>query len=156
MKNKFLKSIIAGLVATAVMTIVGMLAPYLGLPKINPAQMLSGMLSVPVALGFVMHFIIGLIFAATYVYWFNQRVSIHSKLLKGALFGIAVFVFAQIMLFVMSQIMPMPEGGEETNMMLMMLASLIGHIVYGIFVALLVPGRESAPNTGEKMQTATA
>lgn len=44
MKSKIAQTIIAGLIATAVMTIVGLMAPYIGLPKINPAAMLSAMM----------------------------------------------------------------------------------------------------------------
>ncbi len=38
-------------------------------------------------------------------------------------------------MFIIGKMMPMPQD----NMMLMMLGSLIGHLVYGIVVALIVP-----------------
>jgi len=137
MKSKIAQTIISGLVATAVMTGVGLMAPYMGLPKMNPAEMLSGMIGVPIMVGYLMHFMIGVIFAASYVYLFNPKVHINSKFLKGIVFGFAVFVFAQVMLFIIGKIMPMPM--PQDNMMIMMLGSLIGHLVYGIVVALLVP-----------------
>jgi len=137
MKSKIAQSIIAGLVATAVMTGVGLMAPYMGLPKMNPAEMLSGMMGVSLMVGYLMHFMIGIIFAAVYVYLFNPKVSISNKILKGALFGFAVFVFAQVMMFIIGKMMPMPM--PQDNMTLMMLGSLIGHLVYGIVVALIVP-----------------
>ena len=77
----------------------------------------------PIMVGYLMHFMIGIIFAAVYVYFFNPKVYIHSKLAKGALFGFAVFVFAQVMMFIIGKIMPMPKSND--NMMLMMLGSLI-------------------------------
>ena len=137
MKSKISQSIIAGMVATAVMTGFMFLAPMMGLPKMNPAEMLSGMMGVPVIAGYLMHFMIGVIFAAAYVYLFNPKVRIQSKLVKGILFGFAVFIFAQLMLFIIGKMMPMPM--PQDNMMLMMLGSLIGHLVYGIVVALVVP-----------------
>ncbi len=137
MKSKIAQAIISGLVATAVMTGVGLMAPYMGLPKMNPAEMLSGMMGVPLIAGYLMHFMIGIIFAAAYVYLFNPKVLIENKLLKGGLFGLSVFIFAQIMMFIIGKLMPMPM--MEGNMMLMMLGSLIGHLVYGIVVALIVP-----------------
>ncbi len=73
MKSKIAQSIIAGLVATAVMTGVGLMGPFMGLPKMNPAEMLSGMMGVPVIVGYLMHFMIGVIFAAAYVYLFNPK-----------------------------------------------------------------------------------
>ncbi len=63
MENKLGRSILAGIVATAIMTVVGVIAPYMGLPKMNPAEMLSGMLGVSPVLGWLMHFMIGIIFA---------------------------------------------------------------------------------------------
>lgn len=134
MKSKITQTILAGLVATAVMTGFMFLAPMMGLPKMNPAEMLSGMMGVPLMVGYLMHFMIGVIFAAAYVYLFNPKVHISSKILKGALFGFTVFIFAQVMMFIIGKMMPMPQD----NMMLMMLGSLIGHLVYGIVVALIV------------------
>ena len=135
MKSKIAQSIIAGMVATAVMTGFMFLAPIMGLPKMNQAEMLSGMMGVPLMVGYLMHCMIGIIFAAVYVYLFNPKVRIQSKLLKGSLFGFAVFIFAQVMIFIIGKLMPMAED----NMMLIMLGSLIGHLVYGIVVALIVP-----------------
>ena len=137
MKSKIAQSVIAGLVATAVMTGFIFLAPMMGLSKMNPAEMLSGMMGVPLMVGYLMHCMIGIIFAAAYVYLFNPKVRIQSKLVKGSLFGFAVFIFAQVMIFIIGKLMPMPMA--EDNMMLIMLGSLIGHLVYGIVVALIVP-----------------
>lgn len=137
MKSKIAQTILAGMIATGVMTIIGLMAPYMGLPKMNPAEMLSGMMGVSAIAGWAMHFMIGITFAAAYVYFFNPKVHINSKILKGALFGLAVFIFAQVMMFIIGKIMPMPMMGG--NMMRMMLGSLIGHLVYGIVVACIVP-----------------
>ncbi len=137
MKSKIAQFLIAGMVATAVMTGFTFLAPMMGLPKMNPAEMLSGMMGVPIMVGYLMHFMIGVIFAAAYVYLFNPKVHINSKFLKGSLFGFAVFIFAQVMMFIIGKIMPMPM--MEGSMMLMMIGSLIGHLVFGIVVASIVP-----------------
>ncbi len=137
MKSKIAQFLIAGMVATAVMTGFTFLAPMMGLPKMNPAEMLSGMMGVPIMVGYLMHFMIGVIFAAAYVYLFNPKVHINSKFLKGSLFGFAVFIFAQVMMFIIGKMMPMPM--PQDNMMLMMIGSLIGHLVFGIVVALIVP-----------------
>lgn len=133
--SKFLKAVIAGIVATAIMTVVGVMAPYMGLPKMNPAEMLSGMLGVSLALGWIMHFMVGIIFASAYVYWFDPTVRINNAFWKGLVFGLAVFVFAQMMMFLMGMFITMPT---PENPMLMMLGSLIGHFVYGVFVAWVV------------------
>lgn len=136
MKTKIQKSIIAGIVGTAVMTIVMFLAPMMGMPKMNPAAMLSAMMGVPILIGWIMHFMTGIIFALGYVFLLSNLVKkINSKVVKGAIFGIGVFIFAQVMMAIMEAVMggmPAPQG----NMLLMFIGSVMGHLVYGIVTVL--------------------
>lgn len=142
MKPGILKSVIGGIIATIAMTITMFMAPYMGLPEMNAAKMLSDMMHFSIALGWIMHFMIGVIFAITYgqfiIRWLGK---INSKILRGAILGITVFVFAQIMMVIMGAIMPAPKMQVpeiRVNMALMMVGSILGHLVYGIVVALLV------------------
>ena len=66
MQNKITKSITAGIIGTTVMTLFMMIAPMMGMPKMSAPHMLSGMLGVPIAVGWIMHFMIGTIFAFAY------------------------------------------------------------------------------------------
>lgn len=137
MNTKIQKSLLAGLAGTAVMTLVTIIAPMMGMPKMNPVEMLAGMLGAPVIVGWVMHFMIGVIFAVSYNYIFAKLLNkIASPVAKGAVFGIVIFVFAQVMMMAMGAIMggmPAPEGSK----VLMMIGSLMGHIIFGIVVALV-------------------
>ena len=92
--------------------------------------MVAGMLGMPIAVGWVMHFMVGIIFAFAYTYLFKLKIG--SVVLKGALFGIAAFIFAQIMMMMM---MPMPTDGSMT---LIIVGRLMGHIVFGIAIAMVV------------------
>lgn len=152
MTNRFMQAVLAGVVAAAIMSVVEMIAPYMRLPKMNMAEMLSGMLGVSLVLGWIMHFMIGIIFAATYVFWFNPAVKIHSKFWKGLLFGFVVFVFAEIMMWLMGKMLPMPMMGG--NKMLTMLGSLIGHFVYGLVVALIIPFQYAASTKSDRFAAA--
>ena len=137
MQNKIIKSITAGIIGTAVMTLFMMIAPMMGMPKMSAPHMLSGMLGVPIAVGWIMHYMIGTIFAFAYAFFFNNVLKkVSSNILKGAIFGFAVFIFAQIMMAIMGRMMPMPP--MEGSMMLMMIGSIMGHIVFGITVAIFV------------------
>jgi hypothetical protein len=114
---------IAGTIATAIMILIMFIAPMMGMPKMNPAEMLSGMMGVPVIAGWLLHFMIGVIFAAAYVFAFNPMVKTPNKYLKSALFEIAVFIFAPIAMFVMGLVFgeaPATEG----NMMLLVVGSI--------------------------------
>lgn len=140
MQNKIQQSVISGVVATIVMSLLMMLGAAMGMPKMSPPDMLAGMMKVPVAAGWVMHFIIGIIFAAGYVFLFNNWLKkISNKLLRGAVYGIVAFIVAQISFPVLGAIfgdagMLEPEG----SMALLMIGSVMGHVVFGIVIALIV------------------
>jgi hypothetical protein len=137
MNTKLIQSLIAGIIATAVMTFIMFVAPLMGMPKMNPAAMLSRMMGMPILVGWLAHFMIGVIFAATYVYFLNSKIRIANKIVKGMVFGFIVFIFAQIAMAVMGALigeLPEPEG----SMIMMMIGSIMGHLVFGIFVALTV------------------
>lgn len=133
MNTKIQKSILAGIIGTAVMTAVMMVAPMMGMPKMSPPEMLAGMLGLPVFAGWLMHFMIGILFAFAYTYLCIFKWKISNVWLKGAVFGIIAFVFAQIMMAIMGAIMPMPK--MEGSMMLTMIGSLMGHILFGMAVS---------------------
>ncbi len=80
MTHKLGRSILAGFVATAVMTVLMLMAPMMGMPEMNPADMMSGMLGVSPLLA------------------------------KGLLYGFIVFAFTRGMMFLMSRIMAMPSN----------------------------------------------
>ena len=138
MSDKIKQSLIGGIVATAAMTLITWMAPLMGFPKMSPPEMLAGMLGLPVFVGWLMHFMIGIIFALAYIFLLQKKLQkIANRYVKGAVFGIIVFVFAQIMMLVMSAMftsMPSPEG----SVALMMFGSVIGHVVYGIVALLFI------------------
>ncbi|RPD99149.1 hypothetical protein EGM88_03930 [Aureibaculum marinum] len=68
MNTKMQRTVLAGIVGTAIMTIIMMIASLMGMPKMSPPQMLSGTLGMPIFVGWGMHFIIGVLFAFTYTY----------------------------------------------------------------------------------------
>lgn len=143
MNTKIQKSILAGLAGSAVMTLVTMVAPMMGMPKMNPAEMLAGMLGAPVIVGWLMHFMIGVIFAFSYTMIFEKLLAkISSPVAKGAVFGIIIFVFAQVMMLAMGAMMKgmaAPEGSKA----LMMIGSLMGHIIFGIVVAVVLKEKKA-------------
>ncbi len=136
MNSSIQKTVFAGIAGTIIMTMVMFIAPLMGLPKMNAAEMLSSMMGLPIAAGWMMHFMIGIVFAFSYSFIYTKFVKKGYALLNGMIFGVAVFVFAQMMMLVMGAIMgsaPKPEGG----MLLNIVGSLIGHIMYGIPVVMI-------------------
>ncbi|WP_310992740.1 DUF6789 family protein [Aequorivita marina] len=133
MNHRIQKSVLAGIIGTAVMTLIIMAAPMMGMPKMSPPNMLAGILGMPVAIGWIMHFMIGIIFALAYTYMIAAKLKVSNHFIKGAIFGVIAFVFAQIMMKLMGMIMPMPA--MEGPMILAAIGSLMGHIIFGMAVA---------------------
>ncbi len=139
MQNKIQTSVVSGIVATIVMTLIMIIGGAMGMPKMSPPDMMSAMMGVPVAMGWVMHFLIGIIFAAMYVFIFSKLLKrISSKYLRGAIYGIIAFILAQVGFPVLDAVfgntMPEPQG----SMVLMMIGSVMGHVIFGIVIAMMV------------------
>lgn len=118
------RAILGGIIGTAVMTIVGLwVAPFMGMPPMNPANMLAGAMGGSMVMGWVGHFAIGTILALIYAVvapWLRGPPAV-----RGALYGIAPFLAAQIM------VMPMMGMPVFSGSFAMAMGSLIGHLTYG-------------------------
>lgn len=127
MKRNWGKAIIAGLVATLVMTAVGLwVAPMMGMPPMNPAEMLAGAMGGSILLGWIGHLMIGVILAIGYAIVAPSLPG--PGWLRGALYGIAPWLLAQVVVIPMMG-MPVFSGSAA-----MAMGSLIGHLVYGAVV----------------------
>ena len=124
------KAILAGIVGTIAMTLLTMMAGAMGL-EMNIPAMLSGFMQVPIIVGWLAHFMIGIVFALVYAYGFAKRLP-GSPAARGALYGLFPFLMAQI------AVMPMMSMGLFTsnapNALMLVLGSLMGHLVYGAVV----------------------
>lgn len=119
---------IAGLVGTLAMTILMLVGPMMGMPKMDMGNMLGPMnpiVALPYWMGWVMHFIIGT--ALTWIYAaFLINILPSDGWKRGVIFSLAPFLMKEI---IVSPMMGMGvfEGGD----MLMIIGSLLGHLVYG-------------------------
>lgn len=140
----------AGIIGTAVMTAVGLwVAPLMGMPPMNPAEMLAGVMGGMMTLGWAAHFMIGVILAVIYAVvapWLPGPPA-----LRGALYGIAPFLVAQIVM------MPMMGMPIFSGSMVLAMGSLIGHLVYGAVVGGVygpVPARSRTTSSGARATAA--
>ena len=141
MKNvNLLKAMIAGIAGTVAMTIVSVyLAPMMGMPKMNPAEMLAGQMGGSMVMGWAGHFMIGIVFAIAYAFVAESLPG--APWLRGALFGIAPWLLAQ------AAVMPMMGMSFFSGSMVMAGGSLIGHVIYGAVVGATYGTQASAPRT---------
>ena len=147
-QHRFGQAIKAGLIAWVVFTVVLYMAPLMGVPKMDVPAMLGGMFGLnSVALGWVMHLMIGLVLALIYAYWFVDLVG-GAPWVRGLTFSLlpwlAMMVVIAPMLPVLNPMLAkMPPGMFLLNMGIMApMGSLIGHLIWGTVVGAVYGGVE--------------
>ena len=126
------RAVAAGIIGTAVMTVVLLWAPLVGLPKLAIGELLSTFLAVSVAVfhvgpagGWVIHGLVGIALALLYAGVF-VRLLPGGPAVRGVSYGFIVFLVAQLVF------MPAVGAGVfSRGDVPMILGSLIGHLVYG-------------------------
>ncbi len=145
-QSQITRIIRSGFIATLVMTVFMLMAPLMGMPKMLIGNTLAGFMHLPVAIGWIAHFMIGILIAAGYVLVFANMLSVN-RVVKGALYGLIPFLMAQIL------VMPMMGAGvfssDTPAPILMVMGSFVGHLVYGV-----VLGLTAENSTFEKTATA--
>ncbi len=143
------RAIAGGIVGTLLMTIMTMVAPMMGMPKMDIAAMLGSLLGGPPPdvgssawlVGFGMHLMIGIAILAIGYALINNYLPTSSSLAKGLFYGVIVWLVAQLM------VMPMMGAGFFSSHlpqgMMMAAGSLMGHLIYGAALG-LVYGHEPA------------
>lgn len=120
--NVYIKRVVlAGVVGTAVMTVVStFVAPMMGMPKMNPADMLAGQMGGMIVLGWLAHFMIGVTLAGIYAIVASRLPG--PVAVRGALYGVAPWLLAQI------AVMPMMGMPLFSGSMVMAGGSLLARI----------------------------
>ena len=139
-------AIVAGLAGTVVISMIMAMAPRIGMPKMAIWEMLGSMFNKDGnnALGWVIHFMMGVIFAIIYAALWAAGIG-SATLVSGVIFGVVHFLVAGLMMGGM----PMMHAGVKAGTvkapglymtanggMMSFVGGLIGHAVYGLVVAL--------------------
>lgn len=118
------KAILAGIIGTLFMTAVGLwAAPMMGIPPMNPADMLAQQMGGSTVFGWSAHLMIGTILAVIYAVVSPRLAGPFA--IRGALFGLAPFLMAQLL------VMPMLGMPLFSGSLPLATGSLIGHLIYG-------------------------
>lgn len=138
LERTWARAIAGGVLGTLVMSAVGVwVAPSMGIPRMNPADMLAGEMGGSLVLGWAGHLMIGMTLAL--IYAFAAPALAGPPWLRGALYGLAPFLLAQLAVMPMMG-MPLFGGSVAAAM-----GSLIGHLIYGSIVgAVYGPVRRTA------------
>jgi hypothetical protein len=147
MKTILTKSILGGIIGSIIMSIELFVASKMGMPKMSPPHMLVDMMTIPLFVAWGIHILIGIFFALTYSYIFAPKVKIKNIYLKGAVFGLAAFVIAQIAIALLETIFKPSQ--MENSIMMLMIGSIIGHVIFGVAVSKTVGNAFTAEKASE-------
>ncbi len=141
-----LNAVIAGLVSTVVFTTILMMAPKMGMPKMDIVGLLGSMFGRPnQALGWMMHLMMGVIFALIYAFLWSNGIGA-ATWTGGLIFGAVHWLIAGL---VMGMI-PMMHAGIKSGAVqapglwmtnnggaMAFMGGLVGHMIFGVVVALV-------------------
>lgn len=132
------RTILAGIVGTIGMTAFMMMGNLIGI-QMNVPKMLASMFGGNLVIGWGMHFMVGIILALGYKYFFISIIKINNPLIRGAVYGIVPWFAAQVMVMPMMNIMNGMSyfDGFFSGSMMMASASLMAHLVFGLIIGLI-------------------
>ncbi len=141
MSLDYKRIVLGGFIGTAAMTMVGLWgAPLMGLAPMNPAEMLAGAMGGMLAVGWMAHFMIGMVLAIGYA-----MIATHlpgPAVARGALYAVAPWLIAQLL------VMPMMGMPVFSGSLMLAMGSLLGHLVYGAVIGGIIGIGVSAPVAG--------
>ena len=119
MNVNFGRAALAGVIGAVVMSGVALM----GIPPMNPADMLAGLSGGSTLMGWIGHLMIGVILAELYAVVAGSLRG--TMVVRGALYGLAPWLLAQVV------VMPMMGMGLFSGAMSLAMGSMLGHIIYG-------------------------
>lgn len=132
MQSLIWKAVIAGMIGSLVMSVVGVYAaPMMGMERMNPADMLAGQMGGSMVMGWLGHLMVGAILAVIYALFFVNRLP-GPPAVRGAIFSLAPWLMAQLL------VMPMMGMPIFSGSMSMAMGSLVGHVIYGLAIGALI------------------
>ena len=140
-------AIIAGMAGTVVLSMVMALAPKMGMPKMDIVGILGTMFSKEGnrTLGWIMHFMMGIIFALIYAALWNAGIGAPTAL-WGVGFGAVHWLITGLMMGAVPMLHAGVKAGTveapgvfmmNTGGIMAFMGGLIGHMLYGLTVALV-------------------
>jgi hypothetical protein len=141
-----LNAVIAGIGATIVFTAVLMMAPKMGMPKMDIVSLLGSMFGKPnQALGWMMHLMMGIVFALIYAFLWANGIGA-ATWLGGLIFGaVHWLIVGMIMGMIPMMHVGIKSGAVQAPGLWMtnnggimaFMGGLVGHAIFGAVVALV-------------------
>jgi hypothetical protein len=138
-RPNFGRAVLAGISAWVVFVIILYVLPSVGVPKMDLPEMLGGLFGLSsLAMGWVIFFVAGVVFALLYAYWFVSHLP-GLGWQRGLIYGIVPWL---VMMVIVAPLLPVlnpmmmaktAPGFFFANMgMIATIGSLIAHMIWGI------------------------
>ncbi len=141
-----LSAVISGILGTLAISMVMAVAPKMGMPKMDIVGMLSTMFGKPNrVLGWMMHLMMGVVFALVYVFLWSIGIG-SAGWLSGLIFGAGHWMIVGLMMGLIPIMHVGIKNGDveapglwmtKQGGMLSFVGGLMGHMVFGLVVALV-------------------
>ena len=129
------QAFVGGSFAAAAMLVTMFVASKLGLPMMNPVNMLARMARSSDSTGWVLHFVLGVAIALPFALGGRDRIKVASDHLAGALYGAIVFIGALLLMMVVRAV-GLADASESP--LSMIIGGLVGHLIYGVVLGAFV------------------
>lgn len=141
-----LGAVVAGVVASLVFSMVLAMAPKMGMPKMDIVSLLGSMFGKPnQALGWMMHLMMGVVFALIYAFLWSAGIS-GATWLGGLIFGAVQWLAVGVIM----GMIPMMHVGIKSGAvkapglwmtnnggLMAFMGGLVGHMIFGVVIALV-------------------
>lgn len=142
-------AVIAGLIGTVLFTAVLMVAPRMGMPKMDIVSLLGAMFGkANNVLGWMMHLMMGVMFALIYAFLWSRGVG-SPTWSGGLIFGVAHWLVVGLIMGMIPRLHAGSRSGSVKAPGIYMsgngsgpmafMGGLDGHMIFGLMVALLYP-----------------
>jgi uncharacterized membrane protein YagU involved in acid resistance len=138
MRNRNLQAIAGGIAGTAVITLAMFLLSLAGMPDINYGHIIGQFLHTSEGVGWLLHFVIGIVLAFLYVYFFREFLP-GPYWVKGMVYGVLPWVISLIMLFPMVDTLNLKDTTQSPGVFL--ISSMIAYLAFGAVMALVAHPR---------------
>jgi hypothetical protein len=148
----YLKVLLAGIVATGVMTAFMTLAPYAGLPNMNAGELLGSMFGGSNLIGWSEHAFAGIFFAFIYAKFINRLLPVENNIARGAIYGIFLFILSEIV-FTAVSFLGYLNWHEKESMALMIFGEGLACLLYGAVLGAFIKKRVDVLVTPDRYTT---
>lgn len=134
MRNKNMQAIAGGIAGTAIITLAMFLLSLAGMPDINYGKLIAQFLNTSTAVGWILHFVVGIALALLYVHFFREFLP-GPFWAKGMIFGVLPWVLTLIMMFPMVDTLNITNTTQAPGVFIV--SSMVAYLAFGAVMALV-------------------